>query len=298
VIAGCIVCASLAVFALGQPRGAQAVHDKTYWRHIVDAKFEPPAGATAAGLTGELLDQLGAPDPELRDDLTFSILTAWIYQKKLLGADELRAAIARLEANLRVGIGETGTDRILLRSFSALTLSVIAARENETPFLSRDEYQRLLDAAIAYLHDERDTRGFDPQKGWMHSVAHTADLLRFLARHRALRLEDQSRILAALTDKSRVSPSFIEGEDERLARVVISLIRRPDFDRPAYGRWLDAMLLAGKFPEPAAPDALRSQQNARHLLTALWTELSVDDRPSEGADFAKPALREALRKLF
>jgi hypothetical protein len=34
------------------------------------------------------------------------------------------------------------------------------------------------------------------------------------------------------------------------------------------------------------------------LLTALWTELSVDDRASEGADFAKTALREALKGLF
>jgi hypothetical protein len=33
-------------------------------------------------------------------------------------------------------------------------------------------------------------------------------------------------------------------------------------------------------------------------MTALWTELSVDDRPSEGADFAKQTLREALKTLF
>ena len=44
--------------------------------------------------------------------------------------------------------------------------------------------------------------------------------------------------------------------------------------------------------------ALRAQQNVRHLLTALWTELSVDERPSEGADVARQALRETLKTLF
>jgi hypothetical protein len=47
-------------------------------------------------------------------------------------------------------------------------------------------------------------------------------------------------------------------------------------------------LTAAAFPNPATVDALRAQQNVRHLLAALWVELSVDERPSEGADFAGP----------
>jgi hypothetical protein len=41
-----------------------------------------------------------------------------------------------------------------------------------------------------------------------------------------------------------------------------------------------------------------AQQNVRHLLSALWTELSADERPSEGADFARTALRDTIKKLF
>ena len=96
---------------------------------------------------------------------------------------DLRPMILMLEANLRKGIGAIGTDGVLLRSFSALTLSVVAARDSEAPFLSAEEYATLLDAALAYFHDERDTRGFDAAKGWMHSAAHTSDLLKFLARN-------------------------------------------------------------------------------------------------------------------
>ena len=274
-------------------------HDKAYWRAIAAAKFEVPAGVTAQQLAPELLAGLGATDPELRDDLTLSILTSWIYQKKLLSPEDLRPMIRTLEANLRKGVGETGTDGVLLRSFSALTLGVIAARDNDAPFLSEDEFGRLLDAALAYFHDERDTRGFDPSKGWMHSAAHTSDLLKFLARNSRLPVSGQSRFLSALLEKNRDAPApFSQGEDERMARVAISVVRRADFDRDGFRAWLTSAQAAAKFPNPATAGALRAQQNVRHLLAALWTELSVDERPSEGADFAKTALRDALKGLF
>lgn len=274
-------------------------HDKAYWRTIADAKFDVPPGQTAERLAPELLANLGSPDPELRDDLAFSTLSSWIYRKRLLGPDALRPMIQTLTGNLRKGVGETDNDGVLLRSFSALTLSVIAALDNEAPFLSGEEYAALLDAALAYLRDEHDIRGFDPRKGWMHSAAHTADLLKFLARNPHLPPRGQARILSALTAKNREARApFSQGEDERMARVAISIARRADFDREGFRDWLSAAKAASTFPNPATQDALRAQQNVRHLLTALWTELSVDERPSEGADFAKSALRDVLKGLF
>jgi hypothetical protein len=274
-------------------------HDKAYWRAIVEAKFEVPAGATAQALAPELVASLGSTDPEMRDDLAFSILTAWTYRQKRLTPDDLRPIITTLETNLRKDIDSPGTDAVLLRSFSALTLSVIAARDNDAPFLSAGEYDRLLDAALAYLRDERDTRGFDGVKGWIHSAAHTSDLLKFLARNPRLTPAGQGRILAALLAKNRAAAApFSEGEDERMARVPISIVRRADFDRDGFRAWLAAAAAAAKFPEPATPAALRAEQNVRHLLMALWTELSVDERPSDGAEAARQALRDTLKTLF
>src|SRR5262249_46542229 len=230
---------------------------------------------SAANLARELTTNLGSPDPELRDDLSFSILTSWIYQKKLLSPADLRPMVATLEGNLVRGIGETDGDGVLLRSFSALTLSVIAARENETPFLSQGEYGQLVDAALTYFHDERDLRGYDPQRGWIHSAAHTSDLLKFLARNPKLTARDQARMLPALIVKNKDAPvTFTNGEDERMARVAVSIVRRTDFNRDAFKAWLADAVAVAKFPQPVTVDALRAQQNVRHLLTALWTELS------------------------
>jgi len=282
--------ATLTVAQSSQP------HPKSFWQAVAANKYEVPAGDTVVDLARELTDNLGSPDPELRDDLSFSILTSWIYQQKLLSPTDLRPMVAMLEGNLLRGVGETDGDRVVLRSFSALTLSVIAARENETPFLSNGEFSRLVDAALTYFHDERDLRGFDPARGWVHSAAHTSDLLKFLARNPKLTGTDQTRMLAALTAKNRdASVPFTQGEDERMARVVVSIVRRPDFNRDGFKTWLAEAQGIAKFPQSVTVDTLRAQQNVRHLLTALWTELSVDDRPSEGADFARAAVRDALK---
>jgi hypothetical protein len=133
----------------------------------------------------------------------------------------------------------------------------------------------------------------------MHSAAHTADLLKFLARNPRLPSAGQARVLIALLAKNTsASAPFSQGEDERIARVVISIVRRADFDREGFRTWLAAAQAAAKFPAQPTVESLRASQNVRHLLTALWTELSVDDRPSEGADVAKQALRETLKTLF
>jgi hypothetical protein len=290
-----LVALVIAISAAAGPR-TQAPHAKSFWQSIVQQKFEPPAGTPLAQLVDELLGNLGSPDPELRDDLSLTILTAWIYQKKLLGPDELRRITATLEANLKRGIGERGGDGVLLRSFSALTLSVIAARENETPFLTAAEFHELLAVALAYLRDEQDLRGYDPERGWMHSAAHTSDLLKFLARNPRLEPSGQGTVLAALLAKNTAAAApFAQGEDERMARVVVSVIRRNDFDRDGFSRWLASATAAARFPDPVSAGTLRAQQNVRHLLVALWAELSTDERPSDGADAAKSALRGALK---
>jgi len=277
----------------------QQPHDKAYWKGISAAKFEVPAGETARGLAAELAANLGSADPELRDDLSFTILSSWIYDKKFLGPDDLRPLARTLEGHLRQGIEAPGTDDVLLRSFSALTLSTIAARDNVTPFSTAEEYGHLLDSALTYFRDERDTRRFDTQKGWIHTAAHTSDLLKFLARNPRLAIADQARILSALLAKNRdAAAAYSQGEDERMARAAISILRRTDFDRDGFKTWLSAAQSAATFPNPPAVATLRAQQNVRHLLSSLWIELSSDERPSEGADFARAALRETIRKLF
>ena len=173
---------------------------KAFWKTLA-AECAVPAGESAAGLVNEAVSLVGSPDSEWRDDVGYSVVATCVYRKKQLGPKERRALVALLSENLRRGIGETGNDGVLRRSFSALDLSILAALELQDPALDAAGYARLLDDGLAYLKDERDLRGLEPRVGWIHATAHTADLLKFLARDARFKPQDQARLLDAAWSK-------------------------------------------------------------------------------------------------
>jgi hypothetical protein len=219
-----------------------------------------------------------------------------VYQQKLLAPAELRQLLALWSANLKVGLGESGTDSVLLRSFSALNLSFLAALDNERPFLTPEETAALLTAALDYLDGERDVRGYDLQKGWMHSAAHTADLLKFLGRSRYLKPADPGRILAAI-DRKMDNPVFTHDEDERLAEAVASLVRRQDFDGVPLSALLDRVLRDAKtlFTGKLDPRRFATIENWKQLLRGLYVQLAM---PPEKPGKSSPALAPTQRKIL
>jgi len=155
----------------------------------------------------------------------------------------------------------------------------------------------LFDEALTLLTAETDLRGWDPRQGWVHVTAHTADLLKFLARSRHLRPADQGRVLDAIATRLATAPViFTYGEDERLAAVVVSLVRRPDFDQAAL--LAVAKRLAslpegfdGFRPQPAAYAARR---NALAFLKSVYLYLGLEGTKHPAAKSVAEALLAAM----
>ena len=222
----------------------------------------------------------------------------WIYQKPVVGAETLRGLVDRWTANLNSGVGDRDTDSVFRRSFSALVLAVAVARDNVSPVLSAEDVHRLTDAALAYLAAEQDVRGYDPVKGWIHSAAHTADLLKFLGRSRYLQAETQSKILDAIAAKLTSAPVvFVNGEDERFARAVLSIVNRPDFDGGAFTSWVERTKPAPMKAHPTVQE-LRAAQNVKNLFAKLEVLLAAIPDAAPAVDSARAALRGALKDLF
>jgi hypothetical protein len=279
------------------PHGAP--HNRAFWQSIIEHEYVVPADQSLPDLTRELTGLLGSPDPDLRDEVAYSILAAWIYQKRTIEPAGLRPLMATLLANLTADVGGAGSDAVLKRSFSALVLSVVAARDNAAPFLTEAEYRDLVDRAIAYLGAERDVRGYDEEKGWIHSPAHTADLLKFLGRNRYLRPADQVRVLDAVSSKLRAAPVvFTHGEDERLARAILSIVARADFNPAEFGSWVDrAVPPRPTTSRPTSAD-LRARQNITNLLAKLEVLLTLQDNAPDQVASARDRLRRALKGLY
>ncbi|MGH8193717.1 MAG: DUF2785 domain-containing protein [Woeseiaceae bacterium] len=264
----------------GQTPSPEA-HDKAYWQDIIANDYAPPADLSLPSLVQELSGYLASTDPALRDEIAYPILAQWMYVKRIVPLDVRHELVAKWSANLTRGIGAQGTDSVFLRSFSTLMLSVAVALDNEAPWIEDAEFNRLLHSALTYLREERDTRGFDAEKGWIHSVAHTADLLKFLGRSRHLEVSGQSAILTAIAEKLiQLDHVLIHGEDERLARAVVSILARPDADMSGFQVLLDGL-------KPVWPDGLPTpaqlavNENRKNLAVSLYAVLNTDGRDLE-----------------
>jgi hypothetical protein len=279
---------------------AGSQHGKEFWKQIAQNDFRVPAGESAPALIMDLSESLGSPDPELRDELAYEISAAWIYRDQRLSGSELLPLVHKCKSNLRHGVGQNGTDSVFLRSFSALELSLVAALDLKKPVLSDGEFEQLLTAALNYMNAERDLRGYDPQKGWMHATAHTADLLKFLGRDARLKPADQARILDAIAGKLRQRHVFVFGENERMAAAVLSLIRRKDFDRSGFDNWLshfaqqDVSLWAS--PELDTTE-FAAMQNAKDLLRSLFVQMNLTQAQETNEEPTKAAVLGCLKQL-
>jgi hypothetical protein len=290
------------VAAAAVPLAAQAPKSRAEWAALRDAKFSVPEGQTAIQLLREMNGLLGSPDPFLRDNVAYEAAARWIYTDGALSAAEQREMLALWTANLKDGLGETSGDRAFRRSFSALDLSILAARNNAQPFLSQQEFDGFFDTMVGYFTAERDTRGYDEAKGWIHAAAHTADALKFLARSPNLAPAGQARLLEAIEVKARdFGGVFQWGEDERIAQVIVSLARRADFDLASFEAWLAAIppRKAALWANAPAIDPAKypEVQNLTLVLRAAHTTLALDAARVPAGDPARAAILAALGKL-
>jgi hypothetical protein len=294
----------LAAVALGLllalPAAAEPpVHDRPFWMALAAKDFAVPEGESAGALALEAADLLASPDPALRDGVGYEALARWIYRDGLVPTADLERLRLRLQTGLKKGLGEGATDAAYGRSFSAIGLAIVAAADLKKPWLSQEGYDDLLAASSAYLGAEKDLRGFVPGGGWVHATAHTADVLKFLARNPKLGAAGQARIVEAVAARLRTAGVvFAWGEDERLALALLSLTRRKDFDPKPLEAWLAALAAEntalwknGAAIDPNAFVAVRAQKQALVHLAAL---LAREEAPPEA--FRK-ALNEALGKL-
>jgi Protein of unknown function (DUF2785) len=277
-----------------------AKHDRAFWHSIQNNHYAVPEGESAVVLAHEVSGYLGSPDPELRDDIAYSILDVWVVRRPQLSREELIPFLDEWTANLKVGLGESGTDSVLKRSFSALVLSSLAERELKTPFLGPTRFHSLLHDAISFLTNERDLRGYDATKGWIHATAHTADILAALAKNDLLTQDNQHAILAAIAERLASAPTIYSyGEQDRLAQAVSAIITRRDFDGAYFQNWLKQVIEADAKvwqEKPLTPATLATYQNRTYMLEALAARLATQSLAPTAASAQAAIVAEIARR--
>ncbi|MEY2486440.1 MAG: hypothetical protein QOH39_2088 [Verrucomicrobiota bacterium] len=266
-----------------------AAHDTAFWKSIVENKFAIPANEPPGRLALEIADLAASTDPTLRDKYGYEILAAWIYKDHKLGPGELEPLRKKLLPGMVFHIGESGTDTIFRRSFSALYMSVLAAEDLNRPFLSASAFQETFDAALRCYAEEKDLRGYVPGKGWAHATAHVADLLKFLARNEKILPDMQKRIVASVAQRSRTAGIvFTWGEDARMAATLLSVANRNDFNTSGFNEWFSTLvaehkaLWQGEAIDSKAYASVRAQTN---VLAHFAAKIAAQKDISVPSDF-------------
>ena len=263
---------------------------------IIDDDYRMPEGGDLDRLTGALEPLLGSTDPFLREN-ALEILWQW-GQNGLYSDEQLIALGDRMAANLAVGLGESGTDTVFVRAFSALVLAMVVIVdqrceagqfEGRTAFVGRERMLDWYERALACFAGERDRRGYVPtDKGWAHSVAHLADVLSDFARSPHLGAEHLERLLDAVAAKM-IEPAdlvYLFDEDQRVTQMVFAVLRRNEVSMPFLRRWLnklghtqDGGHWADAFGlERFDRESNHARVNARAFLRSLYFQLVIGSR--------------------
>lgn len=213
--------------------------EKQFWQELIQNEYDIPEGHTIDELTKELFSYLGSTDPELRDDIGYSVYANWLIMG-MYSQDVILKHISQLTQNLDKGIGEFDTDSVFGRSFSVLFLAEIIHNDNKSPRINKSTIASSIEKALWYLEQEKDARGYIQSKGWAHALAHTADLLAVLANNELTDGAQHLRMLHGITGKlASVSDHiYVHGEDDRLSTAVLAIFQRSLIDVDTVAEWL------------------------------------------------------------
>ena len=92
---------------------------------------------------------------------------------------------------------------------------------------------------------------------------------------------------------------FTWGEDERLARAVLSIVHRKDFDTGSFAAWLGIFpsLAEGIWKGTLDPERFASLQNAKNLLRSLYVLLSQEADAGAPRPEARDRVLETLKGM-
>jgi hypothetical protein len=234
----------------------------TDWQHVRDTDYAVPEGRPLGELVDELSGMLRSPDSVVRDHHAYSVLATWI-RRGVLSTDELRALGDEM-------VPRFGDPEIQARTFAPLILdSIVTAGVFEPGWVPPFE---------RWYVGEEDLRGYDEKLGWLHAIAHGADLLGALGQHPAVEPVQMLRlgIGRLLTPTSYVLRDM---EDDRLGYALAATLTRDDLTADDATSWLDPAIrqLSNPPVEGITPEVTNTIRTLRVLYVLADHGLRVGD---------------------
>lgn len=224
-------------------------------------------------LINGMLKNIGSIDSELRDHLIYES-----FYHLSLKTDVLNNKYRHIlqvcidDDHLFYKIGEANTDSVFTRSFSVLILPFVLYYHRKNPTFTNNEIKDVYKTVKKYFLEEKDLRGYVPEKGWAHSAAHTADVLDELALCTEIEHDELKEILSIIRTKTLDSNYvFINREDERMVTAVVSIFNRHLLSDQEIAQWIKDFLPYTKTGNLQYD--MNLNVNVRNLLRSLYFRL-------------------------
>ncbi|MCL2854702.1 MAG: DUF2785 domain-containing protein [Defluviitaleaceae bacterium] len=248
---------------------------------IKESNFKVPADVDLDELIAEMLKNIGDTDSELRDGLIYEAFCGWADET--LSETQIRHILYTClgEHHLFHSIGESETDSVFTRSFSALGVSVCLYTQYEKPFLSNKELADIKGTLLRYISLERDFRGYVEGKGWAHAIAHIADVFAHIVCFdniegdktigRDAMLEILDAVKRMVCNRESV---YDTNEDERLAVVFVDACDSEVLSDEELTGWLDGFNMADdKWRNQSIPSSYYQFVNCKNFLRSVYFKL-------------------------
>jgi Protein of unknown function (DUF2785) len=265
------------------------------WESVLASGYAVPEGHALDDLTIQLTTMLGSTDPDLRDGVAYPVLATWISRGVY---DELLAGLGDgMVTGLSVGLGQTETDTVFRRSFSALILAECIRRDNAHGLVPPDTMLGWGDAVASWIIRERDLRGFVDDKGWAHAMAHGADALRYIAQCLYFGLNELTVLLDVIADRllTPVERLWTDGEIDRFAQATMAIVRRDVVPTNVIAPWIARISAAADLSgHDWSTSPFVSTGHPEGFLRALYLQVDFKESTPQ-RDVLLPLLKSALK---
>ncbi|MFD5428330.1 DUF2785 domain-containing protein [Streptomyces sp. NPDC127084] len=250
------------------------------WTTIEAADYAIPADHSMEELVRGLSHALADPDPLIRDGAAYQVLDNWI-------------ARGVIEAPRRLALGDEMAARfhdreVQARTFAPLVLDMLVAKG--------DFSNGWVDAFERWYPLEKDLRGHDEELGWLHAVAHGADLLASFGCHSEV-APTRMLELAAARLTAPTTHVLDQLEDDRLARAIGRVLTRTDMSERDATAWLDpiaARFGADRIATPVPAHVTNCLRTLRLLYVLADRGVRPDSESAPEAVHHREAVKDGL----
>nr|WP_312752974.1 DUF2785 domain-containing protein [Bacillus mobilis] len=229
-----------------------------------------------------LLQYIGDPHPELRDNLIYPMFYMWIKEENRFSEEELRSLLTVLtdENHLFYNIGSEDDQSVFTRTFSALPIALIIQHHRKNPFLNQEEIEQLMQVMLRYYKEEKDLRGYLSVGGWAHSASHGADVFVELVQCEESSVAMLREVLVAISGKLHNGIHiFSDEDDERLVNIVDTMIHKELLPHQEIANWISC--LAKCCDLPRSRSQVIARVNSKNFLRSLYFRRGQDSLGNE-----------------